>query len=223
MRQSLLLLAAAATASAQTRITNWEEQHQRFVRQAAFEDLLSWFRQRCVDAGGFVVPGLSQRPGGIRNVFLPGGAKSGDALLRIPRQCLLSHKETRGYLQEYGLAGAFEKCSSNECAATEPLREPHATSVWLMAARKEPNHAFAPYFDVFPDNLENFPVAWDDARLQKTLPPFVAERVSHLKRHFDELWSSLKALVPDLEAKYKFEDFRDAKLLVDSRGAASDI
>ena len=36
MRQSLLLLAAAATASAQTRITNWEEQHQRFVRQAAF-------------------------------------------------------------------------------------------------------------------------------------------------------------------------------------------
>ena len=44
MRQSLLLLAAAA--SAQTRITNWEEQHQRFVRQAAFEDLLSWFRQR---------------------------------------------------------------------------------------------------------------------------------------------------------------------------------
>ena len=88
MRQSLLLLAAAATASAQTRITNWEEQHQRFVRQAAFEDLLSWFRQRCVDAGGFVVPGLSQRPGGIRNVFLPRGAKSGDALLRIPRQCL---------------------------------------------------------------------------------------------------------------------------------------
>jgi len=87
MRQSLLLLAAAA--SAQTRITNWEEQHQRFVRQAAFEDLLSWFRQRCVDAGGFVVPGLSQRPGGIRNVFLPSGAKSGDALLRIPRQCLL--------------------------------------------------------------------------------------------------------------------------------------
>ena len=80
MRQSLLLLAAAATASAQTRITNWEEQHQRFVRQAAFEDLLSWFRQRCVDAGGFVVPGLSQRPGGIRNVFLPSGAKSGDAL-----------------------------------------------------------------------------------------------------------------------------------------------
>ena len=80
MRQSLLLLLAAA-ASAQTRITNWEEQHQRFVRQAAFEDLLSWFRQRCVDAGGFVVPGLSQRPGGIRNVFLPSGAKSGDALL----------------------------------------------------------------------------------------------------------------------------------------------
>ena len=81
MRQKiLLLLAAAATASAQTRITNWEEQHQRFVRQAAFEDLLSWFRQRCVDAGGFVAPGLSQRPGGIRNVFLPGGAKSGDAL-----------------------------------------------------------------------------------------------------------------------------------------------
>ena len=134
MRQKslLLLLAAAATASAQTRITNWEEQHQRFVRQAAFEDLLSWFRQRCVDAGGFVAPGLSQRPGGIRNVFLPGGAKSGDALLRIPRQCLLSHKETRGYLKEYNLQGAFEKCSSNECAATEPLREPHATSVWLM-------------------------------------------------------------------------------------------
>ena len=78
MRQSLLLLAAAATASAQTRITNWEEQHQRFVRQAAFEELLSWFRQRCVDAGGFVVPGLSQRPGGIRNVFLPSGAKSGE-------------------------------------------------------------------------------------------------------------------------------------------------
>ena len=81
MRQSLLLLAAAA--SAQTRITNWEEQHQRFVRQAAFEDLLSWFRQRCVDASGFVVPGLSQRPGGIRNVFLPSGAKTGDPLLRI--------------------------------------------------------------------------------------------------------------------------------------------
>ena len=76
--RALLLLAAAA--SAQTRITNWEEQHQRFVRQAAFEDLLSWFRQRCVDAGGFVVPGLSQRPGGIRNVFLPNGAKKGDAL-----------------------------------------------------------------------------------------------------------------------------------------------
>ena len=35
--RGLLLLAAAA--SAQTRITNWEEQHQRFVRQAAFEDL----------------------------------------------------------------------------------------------------------------------------------------------------------------------------------------
>ena len=39
-----LLLYIAAAASAQTRITNWEEQHQRFVRQAAFEDLLSWFR-----------------------------------------------------------------------------------------------------------------------------------------------------------------------------------
>ena len=132
-----LLLYIAAAASAQTRITDWEEQHQRFVRQAAFEDLLSWFRQRCVDAGGFVVPGLSQRPGGIRNVFLPSGAKSGDALLRIPRQCLLSHKETRGYLQEYGLAGAFEKCSSNECAAAEPLREPHATSVWIDTSRAD--------------------------------------------------------------------------------------
>ena len=30
-----LLLYIAAAASAQTRITNWEEQHQRFVRQAA--------------------------------------------------------------------------------------------------------------------------------------------------------------------------------------------
>ena len=39
-----LLLYIAAAASAQTRITDWEEQHQRFVRQAAFEDLLSWFR-----------------------------------------------------------------------------------------------------------------------------------------------------------------------------------
>ena len=38
------LLYIAAAASAQTRITDWEEQHQRFVRQAAFEDLLSWFR-----------------------------------------------------------------------------------------------------------------------------------------------------------------------------------
>jgi hypothetical protein len=47
MRQSLLLLAAAATASAQTRITNWEEQHQRFVRQAAFEDLLRWSACEC--------------------------------------------------------------------------------------------------------------------------------------------------------------------------------
>ena len=33
-----LLLYIAAAASAQTRITNWEEQHQRFVRQAAFEE-----------------------------------------------------------------------------------------------------------------------------------------------------------------------------------------
>ena len=37
MRQKSLLLLLAAAASAQTRITNWEEQHQRFVRQAAFD------------------------------------------------------------------------------------------------------------------------------------------------------------------------------------------
>ena len=55
MRQSLLLLAAAATASAQTRITNWEEQHQRFVRQAAFEDLLSWFRATSASRGAAAV------------------------------------------------------------------------------------------------------------------------------------------------------------------------
>ena len=54
MRQkSLLLLAAATVARAQTRITNWEEQHQRFVRQAAFEDLLSWFRATSASHGGF--------------------------------------------------------------------------------------------------------------------------------------------------------------------------
>ncbi len=46
MRKSLLLLAAAA--SAQTRITNWEEQHQRFVRQAAFED---WIATNLVGRG----------------------------------------------------------------------------------------------------------------------------------------------------------------------------
>ena len=33
-----LLLYIAAAASAQTRITNWEEQHQRFVRQARGRD-----------------------------------------------------------------------------------------------------------------------------------------------------------------------------------------
>ena len=185
----LLLLAAAAAAQ------------QRVVRQGAFEDLLSWFRARCVDAGGFAVGGLSLRPGGIRNVFLPHGAKKGDALLRIPRACLLSHKETRGYLEAYGLDQAFEKCE-DQCSSTEPLRAPHATSVWLMAARKEPTHAFAPYFDVFPDDLGNFPVAWDDARLQGTLPPFVAERIVHMKVHFEDLWASLKVLVPDLEEKY---------------------
>ena len=37
MRQKSLLLLLAAAASAQTRITNWEEQHQRFVRQAALD------------------------------------------------------------------------------------------------------------------------------------------------------------------------------------------
>jgi hypothetical protein len=57
MRQKslLLLAAAAATASAQTRITNWEEQHQRFVRQAAFEDLLSWFRAISASRGAAAV------------------------------------------------------------------------------------------------------------------------------------------------------------------------
>ena len=47
------LLYIAAAASAQTRITNWEEQHQRFVRQAAFEDLLSWFRATSASRGAF--------------------------------------------------------------------------------------------------------------------------------------------------------------------------
>jgi len=46
-----VLLYIAAAASAQTRITNWEEQHQRFVRQAAFEDLLSWFRATSASRG----------------------------------------------------------------------------------------------------------------------------------------------------------------------------
>jgi hypothetical protein len=43
----LLLLAAAAAA-----------QHE-IARQGAFEDLLSWFRERCVGAGGFDVGSLS--------------------------------------------------------------------------------------------------------------------------------------------------------------------
>ena len=53
-----------------------------FDFEAVRTDLTEMLRtgQRCVDAGGFVVPGLSQRPGGIRNVFLPNGAKKGDAL-----------------------------------------------------------------------------------------------------------------------------------------------
>ena len=46
MRQKslLLLAAAAAVVTAQTRVADWEAQHARFVRQAAFEELLttSW-------------------------------------------------------------------------------------------------------------------------------------------------------------------------------------
>ena len=92
MRQSLLLLAAAATASAQTRITNWEEQHQRFVRQAAFEDLLSWFRATSASRGAAAVsrhlhdssPGMME----VGGLFFDFGAVRTTMLCGATRSCL---------------------------------------------------------------------------------------------------------------------------------------
>jgi len=193
----------------------------------AWERLLGWFDENCAPAGGFVEEGVAQRKGGIRDLYTRKALPKGHVLIKLPRKCLLSHKESLNDLKTYGLEGAFAPSRDLKFppSSTRPsgLREAHATSVWLMAARLVPGHYFEPYFGVLPDDTSYHPFSWPLKDLRKKLPEFTYERVVALQNHVRGVYRSLELASPALAERFSYEDFLHAKLLVDARNFGGNV
>jgi histone-lysine N-methyltransferase SETD3 len=91
-----------------------------------------------------------------------------------------------------------------------------AVVIYILETREDPDDFFQPYYDVLPQDYTNFPIFWDQDKLDwlkgSPLLQDIQERNENMKGDYDELC----VLCPEF-SRFSFEEFLEVRTAVGSR------
>lgn len=176
-------------------------------RKRAFRNFTRWLKEN-----GATFPDLyfKEYGGGERGVHSTTAIPEGKQVVKIPLRLLI----TEDLAQTCPYAKAF-----NQRPSSSDIYAPHLAliTLYMLDTLEDPDHLFAPYYDILPRDVSNFPHFWGkkDRRLLENSEILgeVDQRLERFLKDYDQL----SDILPGFSDRFTAGDYLWLRTLVGSR------